>query len=398
MSTRPFIESLSAKGRIGAAVRSCVAEPDVPALNNLAVRSLALLFDERERLFYRQVTLKDDGFHQEGTSRKRTIIALLGLQRLAESGGSLPFDLASIRNAVLEDTRWVRSFGDLGLFAWFTAECAPERLGLLLNEFDFAKALETYPDADQARAEGLALFLTGISHVRLACPGTLPDLTDIAVDTYHLLQDNQSECGLFGGAVFPGFFQRISGNRFGTFSDQIFAIYALATFAHAFQIEEPIESALSCANSVRDLQGEMGQWWFRYDKRACRVVNRYPVRSMNQDGIAPMALLALGEVTGQSFDEPIFKGLSWIAGANELETDLRSSDQDFIWDSIGRRSRTEQHREAAFSFLGVTRDLQGKNLKISYEARPDHFGWLLYALGKLPVPRTSIAAESASAR
>jgi hypothetical protein len=262
---------------------------------------------------------------------------------------------------------------------------------------DFGKALGTYPDGRQARTRGLAWFLAGIAHARLACPGSLPDLTDVAVDTYHLLQDNQSEGGIFGHAAFPRFHQQTFCNRFGTFADQIYAIYAFTTFARAFQIEEPLGSALGCANALRALQGEMGQWWFLYDKRACRVVNRYPVYSLHQDGTAPFGLLALGETTGQSFHEPIYKGLSWIAGANELGEDLRNLDRGLIWDSIGPRRRIANYWEAALSLMNISRERQVESLRIRYEARPDHFGWLLYAFGRFGLPKAVIAAGTAPA-
>ncbi len=396
MSPRPLVEAVSVQERVDVPTDSCGSKLDIPALNALALRSLVSLFEEKEKLFSRRVTLTEDGFRREGASQKRTIIALLGLQRLAESGEAPPFDVGSIRDAVLGDTSWVRSVGDLGLLTWFTAECVPEKLGLLLNEFDFGKALDTYSDGREARTGGLAWFLAGVAHARLACPGTLLDLTDVAVDTYHLLQDNQSESGIFGHARFSRFLQRIFCDRFGTFADQIYAIYALTTFARAFQIEEPLGSALGCANSVRALQGEMGQWWFLYDKRACRVVNRYPVFSLHQDGTAPVGLLALGEATGQSFHEPIYKGLSWIAGANELGDDLRNLDRGLIWDSISPGRRIASYWEAAFSFMNISRGPQAESLKIRYEARPDHFGWLLYAFGKFGLPKAAMAAKAAT--
>ena len=393
MSLRPSVESSSFEKRVDAYAVSRASQLDIPALNSLALRSLVSLFDEKEMLFSRRVTLTENGFVRDRTSRKRTIIALLGLQRLAETGGAPPIDVTSIRNIILGDTTWVRSVEDLGLLTWFTAECVPERLGKLLNELDFSKALNTYSDGRQARTRGLAWFLTGIAHAQLACPGTLQDLTDVAVETYHLLRDNQSEGGIFGHAMFPGFFQQTFCNRFGTFADQIYAIYALTTFGRAFQIEEPLESALGCANAVRALQGQMGQWWFLYDKHACRVVNRYPVFSLHQDGIAPVGLLALGEATGQSFHASIYKGLSWIAGANELRNDLRNLDQGLIWDSIGPRRPIANYWEGALSFMNISRGPQAKSLRIRYEARPDHFGWLLYAFGRFGLPKARIAAE-----
>jgi len=398
MPPRPLTEVVSADSHSRLPkTHGCGARLDIPALNALALRSLVSLFEEKEKLFSRCVTVAGDGFHHEGTSRKRTIIALLGLQSLAQSGASQPFDIASIRNAVFADPSWVKSVGDLGLLTWFTAECAPERLDKLLSEFDFAKALETYPDGRQADTTGLAWLLAGIAHTRLACPGSYPDLTDVAVDAYHLLLDNQSEGGMFGHAAFPGPLRRTFCNRFGTFSDQIYAIYALATFARAYQIEEPLASALGCANSVCALQGEMGQWWFLYDKRACRVVNRYPVLSLHQDGIAPVGLLALEEATGQSFHGSIYKGLSWAAGVNEIGDDLRNLDRGLIWDSIEPRRRIANYWEAGLSFMNISREPQVESLRIRYEARPDHFGWLLYAFGRFGLPKAGIVARPLAA-
>jgi len=362
---------------------------DLPSLNALALRSLVSLFEAKENLFCRCATITKDGLHQETTSRKRTVIALLGLRRLAQSGGSQPFDLRSIANTLLKDTDWVRGVGDLGLLTWFTAEFLPERLPQLFEEFDFNRALEICPDGRQARTTGLAWFLAGLSHARMSSAGTILDLTDVAADAYHLLVNNQGENGIFGQAAYPGLLKRAFCNRFGTFGDQIHAIYALTTFAKAFEIEEPLESALNCGNSIRGLQGEMGQWWFLYDKRACRVVNRYPVLSLHQDGTAPVGLLALGEATGQSFHEAILKGLSWVAGTNELRQDLRNVDRSLIWDSIAPRGKLEKYWEGALNCANISRAYREASLGIRYEARPDHFGWLLYAFGEFGLPGTA---------
>jgi hypothetical protein len=398
MTPRPLVDTASVRERIDVHTESFGPQLDIAALNALALRSLISLFEEKEKLFSRCVTLTEDGFQREGTSRKRTIIALLGLQRLAEAGETPPIDVSSIRDAVLEDTGWVRSVGDLGLLTWFTAKCAPERLEVLLEQLDFEKALRSYSDGRQARTRGLAWFLAGIAHARLACPETLPALTDLSVDTYRLLQENQSESGIFGHATFPGFLPQTFCNRFGTFADQIYAIYALTTFARAFQIVEPLGSALGCANAVRALQGEMGQWWFLYDKRACRVVNRYPVFSLHQDGIAPVGLLALEEATGQNFHESIYKGLSWTAGVNELGCDLRNLDRGLIWDAIGSRRRKANYWEAALSLMNISREPRRESLRIRYEARPDHFGWILYAFGGFGLPKAGMAVEAATAQ
>ena len=379
------------------AATRCYSQLDIPALKALCVRSLASLYQEKEKLFSRRITVTEDGFEREGPSREHTIIALLGLQRLAESGGAHPFDVTAIQDSLLGDTSWVSSLGELGLLTWLTAECAPERLEKLLNKFDFEKALDIYADGRQAYTQGLAWFLSGIAHAKLAGSRTLPDLTDVVVDAYHLLEDNQSECGILGHA---GRRRQPGGafcNRFGTFADQIHAIYALTIFARAFQIEEPLVSALACANSICALQGEMGQWWSLYDKRACRVINRYPVLSLHQDGTAPLGLLTLGETTGRTFHDSISKGLSWIAGANELRDDLRNLDHGLIWDSIAPKQRVTKYSQAAFSLLKLSRAPRPESLEVRHEARPDHFGWLLYTLSRFAVPPHTVRVAQATA-
>jgi hypothetical protein len=374
------------------------AQLGISSLNALALRSLITLFDEKAGLFSRSMTFDENGvFHRQKTSEKRTIIALLGLHRLKASGETLPFDLPSICDVVLRDTRWVRSLEELGLLTWFIAECEPDRLRNLFSKFDFENALCNYSDGRQGYTRALAWFLAGIAHARMVYPRLFPDLTDLAVDTYHLLEDNQSESGLFGHATSSGLAQHLICSRFGTFGDQIHPIYTLTVFAKAFQVEEPLASALSCGNAICALQGELGQWWFLYDKRSGRVLNRYPVFSMHQHGTAPVGLLSLGEATGQSFYEPIYRGLSWIMGANELGQDVRNEERTMIWDSLQQR-RLAKYCEIAHSLVHIPSSLRPDQLNIHYEARPDHFGWLLYAFGRLGLPETRFNGNAVTTR
>jgi hypothetical protein len=365
------------------------AGSDIPALNSIAVHSLVSLFDEKTHLFRQRVMAGEAGIRRDEVSRKHTIIALLGLHRLAEAARQ-PFDVAAIQDVVFEDRRWVKSVGDLGLLTWFTSICRPDRLGVLFDEFDFENALQTYEDGREAQTAGLAWFLTGIAHSRLACPSPPRELADVAVDAYHLLQNNQSHTGIFGHAGAARFPRRAFYNRFGTFSDQMCAIFALSMFAQAFQVEEPLEAALACGNTVCELQGVSGQWWFLYDKRTCRVVVRYPVLSLHQYGAAPCALLALGDATGRSFHEAISKGLSGIAGGNELGNDLRNADQTFMWNSIGPKGRLAKCREATLGFLAPSREETANHLEVRYDAQSDAFSWLLYAFGSFGLPNASL--------
>jgi len=356
------------------------SQQEVSALCSFAAKALLALFDRTKMLFSQRITLREGGFRREVASPRRTVVALLGLKCLSDSGQRQPFDLASIENAVFQDKSWIEGVGDLGVLIRFAAEYNPDRLASLADHFDLATALNSFPDGREARTAALSCFLAGISHAKLSSPDSLPDLTDMAVDTYRLLQENQGPGGIFADAGLPGLLQQPFSNRFGTIADQMHAVYALTTFARAFGIEEPLADALNCANTIRALQGDKGQWWFLYDKRSSQIVNRYPVRSICQNGMAPMALLALAEATGQNFDDAICTGLSWVAGANELAVDLRDWQHGVIWDSIEPRSRITNFCDSALNLIHCSRKSPDENLRVRFEARPDHFGWLLYAL------------------
>jgi hypothetical protein len=359
------------------------AQLDIPTLNSLALRSLVELFNQKEQLFCERATFGANGYCRDGVSQKQTIVALLGLRQLALSERAEPLDIPLIRDAVIRDRRWVTGAEDLGLLTWFIATYSPGQMEAIVRELDFDNGFEAYEDVRRRRTTGLAWFLAGVAHAALARPEFVSQLTDVAVDAYRLLESNQGNSGLFGSAGSAEFTRETLHKRFGTLRDQVSAIYALSTFARAFQIEEPLESALACANSICALQGDLGQWWFLYDKSTGRVAKRYPVISSHQDGIAPSALLALEKATGRSFDKAILRGLSWITGANEVGVDLRGAGQNLIWESIDFQGRISGYWDAALSSVNGSRHAQTGRLKIRYEVRPDHFGWLLYAFGGL---------------
>jgi hypothetical protein len=358
----------------------------IPALNSLTVRSLVGLFDEKANLFCGRAVWKGGRVERSLPSRRSTMIASMGLQRLLGSGSAIPFDLVSIGDGVLKDTSWINSAGDLGLLIWFTALCHPESLDRIVRNLDLKNALNRYRDGRWAETQGLAWFLSGLAHARAAGSGDLLELTDVAVEAYRLLLNNQKDIGMFGGAAAPAFPQGIFRKRFASFGEQIYSIYALATFAQAFDVEEPLGPALHCANSLRALQGQMGEWWFLYDTYTRCVRRHYPVFSFQQAGLGPAGLQALAEATGQDFDEPIRKGLSWVSGANELGVNLLDVHHGVIWDSIGFGTLLANYGEALLGLVKVPGVTKREKLAIRYEARPDHLGWILYACGGSGLP------------
>jgi hypothetical protein len=71
-------------------------------------------------------------------------------------------------------------------------------------------------------------------------------------------------------------------------------------------------------------------------------------------------------------------------------------DRGLIWDSIGPRRQIAKYWEAALSFMSISHGPHVESLRMRYEARPDHFGWLLYAFGKFGLPDAVIALDAAT--
>jgi hypothetical protein len=341
------------------------------------------MFDSNRQLFCHRLVVKEDGLVPIGLSRRYTAITLLGLHEFALAGGRFSFRTQSIYNAIIGNTAWVHSIGDLGLLIWVTSALAPEELERRFPPSDLKRALNQYSDARKGSTMELAWFLAGLANAGLASPSLVPQLTEVAFATYHRLKENQGNSGLFGHLARAKSVSGFIRGNVGSFADQIYPVYAMSKFATTFNLKEPVQIALRCAQALCSTQGDMGQWWWLYESRSGGVLSRYPVYSVHQQGMGPMGLFALEEASGQSFNEFIYKGLGWIYGRNELSTDMRDVQRNVIWRCIGPSSRTAKYSQIIRHILRTrSSDISVPELKILFEDWPYELGWLLYAFSK----------------
>jgi len=371
---------------------------NIRELMALAVRGLVQMFDGESQLFCFRLKRTEHGLVREGISHRYTMISLLGLQQLENKGFPSPISVKASLETLLKNTNWINNLGDLGLLLWLCALAAPERLAAIWSNLDVSRALTRYRDAREGRTMELAWFLSGLAHETLAQPEKLAGPIDLAMKTYEWLKKNQGDEGIFGHLARRGTFIGVVRGRIGSFADQVYPIYALTKFAQAFCSEEAQERALSCSRAICRAQGPLGQWWWHYDSTTGRVVGRYPVYAVHQDGMTPMALLALGEITGRDFNGPVHKGLLWIAGKNELGTDLRDTSAGVIWRCIHLKDQYKMYLDDLLSFRKAPIDgEQPRDLTIRFECRPYHFGWLLYAFAGISEMKPNVVTGRMSA-
>lgn len=355
------------------------ARSSVPYLKTLAVNGLLQMFDPEKQLFCRRLKHTDRGLVREGTSHRYTLIALLGLHQLEASGKASPIAIKPVLKGLLTNTDWIDNVGDLGLLLWLCALEAPQQLEKVESCREVENALAYFRDGRQSRTMELAWFLAGLSHRSLACPEKQLDLRDTAFETYRRLRNNQGELGIFRHVGRTESFVEKIRSRIGSLADQVYPIYAITKFAQAYHVVKATERALDCALTLCQTQGPLGQWWWHYDSLSGRLVERYPVYSASQDGLAPLALFTLGEATHSDFSPWIYKGLQWVCGNNEMDFDMRDVSAKVVWRSILRRS-SRRYWDLAVDFLTQREERATWDvLEVLFECRPDHFGWLLYA-------------------
>jgi hypothetical protein len=362
---------------------SFVSPLRIQELGRLASRGLVSMFDPETNRFCQRVVRAQPGYAMQGISPRYTIMTLLGLREFEKAGQILPLDAHGIYRSFVRDSKWIENGGDLGLMIWLVSEYAPDYLGDALSKFDVHAAPNRFLDLRDGRTTELAWFLAGLTHAALASPALSGRLTDLAVNVHQLLKKNQGESGFFGHMDRARSVAGVLRGRVGSFADQVYPIYAMSKFASTFNVGDAARDSDACASAICDAQGELGQWCWLYDSRSGRVSSRYPVYSVHQHGMAPMALYALAEATGRNFDEPIHKGLRWIFGENELNQDMREPTKGLIWRCILPKSSRTKYWNTAVSLIGQpNQNLKKESLGILFEERPYESGWLLYAFSR----------------
>ncbi|MDM8007797.1 MAG: hypothetical protein QUV05_16780 [Phycisphaerae bacterium] len=170
------------------------------------------------------------------------------------------------------------------------------------------------------------------------------------------------------------------------FADQVYPIQALARYHKAFGHSASLDAASRCAERICRVQGPAGQWWWHYDTRNGSVIEGYPVYTVHQDAMAPMALLDLHEAGGPDHSDAIRKGLSWMSYSPEVDRCLIEDELALIWRSAKRSGPSKAVRlirAAASSVVPTIRvrwlDSVFRPTVVDHEDRPYHLGWILHA-------------------
>jgi hypothetical protein len=170
----------------------------------------------------------------------------------------------------------------------------------------------------------------------------------------------------------------------GCFGDQVYPIQALARLHASADDPVSLAAAEKCAERLCQLQGPAGQWWWHYDARTGGMVEGYPLYTVHQHAMAPMALFDLAEAGGEVDLDAIRRGLGWLVAAPEVSDAL-------ILDRPGLTVRKVARRDPGKLVRGLravaAKVRPGTELPaldrlrppaaVDRECRPYELGWLL---------------------
>ena len=381
-------------------------QENVRALCSIALARLPEMIDPASGLVV--FRLRGEALKREGTSLRYTAITALGLERAEAHGLSTTVDRGALLEALDATLAGADDAGALGLTLWAAARdhraLAERALAALLEHDDVRKIR----GGDTVHSTELAWVAIGLAEALAAGVGRENEVRARLDGAFARLLSHRGESGLVGFArpidLGRSTLRSRARQRLGFFDAQVYAIVAALRKHEVTGDAEALEAARSIGSLLLQGQGRRGQWAWHYDTKTGDVVDLYPVYSVHQDGMAPLALLPLEKATGIPATAAVARGVSWLFDDNEIGEPLAHPDAGVIWRSVKRRGalRALVYPLKLASLSGLHLDLGARLgrpscLSIDRELRPYHLGFCLLAFAELagraqPTLRTGVAS------
>jgi hypothetical protein len=359
----------------------------------VCLEELRATFDPARRLFTERLNLVTG--ENEGISPRYSAIALIGARAAERRGWPTDLPLADVEATLASLAPRLSNVGDVALALWASLEGSREA------SRDLARLLCERLERDDTPARHATMELSWSSVALDLFGAAFPDDKERNATVADSVAREILEAFHPDGHLFPYLSPRSPGpfpkgwfyRRFGTFANQTYPIYALARHHALAGAARALEAARLCAQRVCSLQGPLGQWWWTYDVRRGAVAERFPVFSVHQTGMGPMALQQLERAGGPSFREPIARGLDWLDRRNELGLSFFGGMHGSIKRAIRRRGprRLLYHLNVLRSAVGmspVSNVLDAASgLEVVDECRSYEAGWALTFLCEEPEGR-----------
>jgi hypothetical protein len=352
----------------------------VKDLVQLAIHGLNDFYNETNLEFAERKILNGNDITIKGVNVRYTLINLIGLHKAISNDFNISLktriDLKSILRNQITNLSFYESVGDIGLLLWATSLISPDDLNIIIPKINFSNILNKFNDARSENTKELSWLLIGILMASTFNKIFKSSISNLPNKLYKVIRNNYGGNGVFKHSANESLNGKLRSNS-GNFADQVYSIYAFVLFSKLMKNEEALLIAEATAQKICELQGNSGEWMWHYSVKTGDVISKYPIYSIHQDALAPIALYSIQAATGKSYEKYIFKGIDWLF-KNSLNTDLICNKHNAVWDGIGP-DKTYRKVKSILSHLGIIKNIEYKNLKVLNECSSFHLGWLLYA-------------------
>jgi len=320
-----------------------------------------------------RATARIEGVEDEteaATTLQAGIVVLLGLLRAEEAETEQPFSIGALRTRILGDLGATSvSPGELGLALWAESRAGGEAIA----EIDGLIRRATTAGLEKVPTEQLAWLASGLAETAVLTgdPAT------------GLIGEVKSE---LTGRLTPGGLSRdVHARRLGVavpVAGQFHLLHALVQLIRAGE-EDLRPAADQIAGALLSLQRQDGAWPGLVDPVRTEAAVVYPVLSVTQVAVAPIALRAASELGLGDFNSAIESGLNWANGGNALGLDLvHEADARIDRGILTKRKPGALERgisSAARRIRGQAFEPDARQLIIDPAASSEDLGWVLEA-------------------
>jgi hypothetical protein len=351
-------------------------------LAGIAARGLSAAYLDGDFVFTVRGERHSDGSWRTrpaGKSPRYGAIAALGLRRLPEAeqrgvlGGETCYDLVGRLAKRVED---ITSPGDAAMLCWAAADTGHAELPRIL-----ARLADLAGDPDTAG--GAPRYVVDAAWTVCALTAARP-LADVEAD---LAAARNRLLAARSGALYPHVIGGGAGwyrAHVGCFADQVYPIQALARLHASSSDPQALTAASDVAAGICAAQGDAGQWWWHYDARTGDVVEGYPVYSVHQHAMAPMALLDLTDAGGPDHLSAICRGVRWLSRPPETSEPMVLDEPAITWRKVARADPRKAVRGLRAASTRIRPGMRLAALDrifppgtVDHECRPYELGWLL---------------------
>ncbi len=359
--------------------RSFVLRDAVSEMRSMALNALPRMYLPEQRVFAFRLRRQGRKDALEGISQRYTAIVLIALASESADANRQVLHAADrndVYDRLVEQAARTDDPGEVALTLWAGRLLRHTRAPAVLDRLRAIRLDEVpIPTVE------LAWSLTS-----LVVPGSNCSDEGLA----NRIADRLMQSFEDRSSLFPHY-DRVSGSsrlrsHVCCYADLVYPIQALSYYYRATGDQRAIGMARKCAGRMCNLQGPQGQWWWHYDIRTGRVIERFPVYAVHQDAMGPMALFALRDAAGDDFAQAVERGVRWLYEPVEMDSSLIDRAAGVIWRKVARREPRKLSRrlQAAVSALHPSLRLPGVNTvlpprSVDYESRPYHMGWILHA-------------------